>query len=490
MTRAASTALSGALTRRSLLGLAAASAMTMMAGCGPSAEPVAVPREMRLGGLPALFDDLERRTFAFFWDTTNPRNGLVPDRWPNVTFSSIAAVGFALTAYPIGVTRGYITREQARERTLTTLRFFAAAPQGDAATGTSGNFGFFYRYLDMETGTRSGDVEVSTVDTALLLSGMLFAQQWFDGNDAGEAEIRRLVDDIYARVDWRRMQPRPPTIVHGWTPEEGFMLYDWRGYNEGMVLYLLALASPTSPVDADAWGAWTQGCAAAWGRYQDVEHLCFAPMFGHQYTHVWFDFRGIQDEFMRQRQIDFFENSRRATLTQRAYAIANPEGWRDYGPDIWGLTACDGPGRMMISDHAGRPRAFSGYLARGASRVETADDGTIAPTAAAASLPFAPDVVVPCVQAMHQRYGEVIYGKYGFFDAFNRSFIATGATLEHGRVVPDFGWVDTDYLGIDQGPILAMIENHRSDLVWATMRKHPVVRLGLQRAGFRGGWLG
>ena len=189
-------------TRRHFLGFTASSAAMLMAGCGPGAElPPPVTREAPKGVLPPLFNDLQKRTFDFFWETTNPRNGLVPDRWPNVTFSSIAAVAFGLTAYPIGVSRGWITRDQARERTLTTLRFFHDAPQGDAPTGMAGHHGLFYRYLDMETGTRSGNVEVSTVDTALLLSGMLFAQGFFDGDDAGEVEIRSLVDRIYARMD-------------------------------------------------------------------------------------------------------------------------------------------------------------------------------------------------------------------------------------------------------------------------------------------------
>jgi hypothetical protein len=477
--------------RRHFLSFAASSAAMLMAGCGPGpdATPVAT-REAPMGAIPPLFDDLQKRTFDFFWETANPRNGLVPDRWPNVTFSSIAAVAFGLTAYPIGVSRGYITREQARERTLTTLRFFHDAPQGDGPTGFTGHHGLFYRYLDMETGTRSGNVEVSTVDTALLLSSMLFAQAWFDdANDAGEAEIRSLVDRIYARMDWRWFQPRPPVIVLGWTPEEGHLPYDWRGYNEAMAVYLLALASPTFPVEPESWNAWTQGNQTAWGAYHDIEHVGFAPLFGHQYTHVWFDFRGIQDDFMRARSMDYFENSRRATLAQRAYAIANPDKWHDYGADCWGLTACDGPGKMTIADRAGRVRTFHDYIARGAGRVDTIDDGTIAPTAAISSLPFAPEVVIPAVKAMHEKYGSVIYQKYGFLDAFNRSFTATGATLTHGKVVPGFGWVDTDYIGIDQGPILAMVENHRSDLVWSTMRRHPVVRLGLQRAGFTGGWL-
>jgi hypothetical protein len=440
-------------------------------------------------GMPPLFDDLERRMFDLFWQTANARNGLVPDRWPSATFASIAAVGFALTSYPIGAERGHISREAARERTLATLRFFASAPQGGAARGMSGHHGFFYRFLEMETGERAGDVELSTIDTALLLAGMLFAQAWFDANDAKEVEIRRLVDDVHARVDWRWAQPRAPVICHGWTPEEGFLPYDWRGYNEAMLVYLLALGSPTHAVGPEAWHAWTLGNHSSWGRYMEQEHVGFAPLFGHQYSHVWIDFRGIQDVFMRDRGIDFFENSRRATLAQRAYAIANPQGWRDYGPDVWGLTACDGPGTMTANDVAGRVRRFKGYAARGAGLKGGFDDGTIAPTASLASLPFAPDIVTAAVATMHERFGSVVYGKYGFLDAFNRSLHAAPERLAHGRIEPGFGWVDTDYIAINTGPALAMLANQRSGMVWQRMRGHPAVHRGLERAGFQGGWL-
>jgi hypothetical protein len=430
-----------------------------------------------------LLQDLGERTFRFFWETTNPRNGLAHDRWPTRSFSSVAAVGFALTAYPIGVERGWIDRAAGAERTLTTLRFFHDAPQGPQATGMTGHKGFFYHFLDMETGRRFEQTELSTVDTALFLGGAMFAAGYFDREDGTEREIRRLADAIYARVDWRWFQTRPPTISLGWHPEKGFLPYDWIGYSEAMLVYLMALGSPTSPVEPAAWERWTSGYDKTWGEHYGQTHLHFAPLFGHQYSHVWIDFRGIRDAWMRGRGLDYFENSRRATYAQRAYAIANPMKWRGYDADVWGLTACDGPQDVKLR-YMGEMREFRSYSARGPGDF---DDGTIAPTAAAASIAFAPEIVTPAIAAMRRRYPHV-YDRYGFLDSFNPSYAAPGP-LKHGRLVPGQGWVDTDYLGIDQGPILAMLENHRSGLIWKVMRRNPHLRRGLQRAGFTGGWL-
>jgi len=453
----------------------------MAAGCADGGRLRATPPTEA-----EVLDDLEERSFRFFWETTNPENGLVPDRWPTPSFSSIAAVGFGLTAYGVGVERGYITREAARARTLATLRFFHGAPQGPDATGMTGYRGFFYHFLDMRTGQRFEQVELSTVDTTLLFGGVLFAQSYFDGQDPEEVEIRRLADELYRRADWRWAQARPPAISMGWTPENGLHTYDWIGFNEAMLVILLALGSPTYPVDASAWGAWTSGYQGHWGAsYGGPEHLRFPPLFGHQYSHVWVDFRGIQDEYMRGKGIDYFENSRRATLWQRAYAGQNPEGWKGYGGDVWGLTACDGPADREATDGAGRLRKFKSYSARGPGQF---DDGTLAPTAAASSVPFAPEIAIPALVELRRRYGEHIYSRYGFLDAFNPSFEYPGS-LSYGRVVPGFGWVDIDYLGIDQGPIVAMLENHRTGLVWKVMKKNPYLRAGLQRAGFQGGWL-
>ncbi|MFL5348896.1 MAG: glucoamylase family protein [Hyalangium sp.] len=431
-----------------------------------------------------VLDDLEERTFRYFWETANPENGLVPDRYPSPSFSSIAAVGFGLTAYGIGVERGYVSREAARERVLTTLRFLRSAPQGPEARGVSGHQGFFYHFLDMKSGRRFESTELSTVDTTWLLGGVLFAQSYFDGADPREAEIRTLADELYRRVDWRWAQARSPAIAHGWSPESGFIAYDWIGYNEAMLVVLLALGSPTFPAEPEAWQAWTSGYEKDWGTFFGQEHLAFPPLFGHQYSQVWVDFRGIRDGYMRGRGIDYFENSRRATYAQRAYAMANPQGWKGYGQDIWGLTACDGPAEAEL-DYQGRRRMFRGYSARGPG---FNDDGTLAPTAAASSIPFAPEIAIPAIMELRRRYGEHIYSTYGFLDSFNPSF-EYDVPLQEGRRVPGLGWVADDYLGIDQGPILAMIENYRSQLIWRVMRKNPYLRAGLERAGFQGGWL-
>lgn len=460
-------------------------ALTLPAACAlgrTGAVPLSAPAV-----LPALFDDLQRRTFDFFWRTTNPANGLAADRYPDPPFSSIAAVGFALTAYPIGVERGYVTRAQAAARALATARFFRGAPQGPQASATSGYKGFFYRYLDMRTGVRVAPIELSTVDTSLLMAGMLFCGSYFDRDTPDEREIRRLADEIYARIEWPWMQARPPAISHGWHPENGFIRYDWTGYNEAMIVYLLALGSPTHPVEPAAWGAWTQTYPRFWGTLQGIEHLTFPHLFGHQYSHVWCDFRGIRDAYMQRRGIDYFENTRRATYVQRAYAIANPMRWAGYGENVWGFTACDGPADVELP-YEGELRRFRTYSARGVGLEYSVDDGTIAPTAALGSLPFAPEIVVPAVLEMHRRYGAHIYGDYGFLDAFNPSF-QYEVPLRHGRRIPGFGWVDMEYVGIDQGPIIAMIENFRTGLVWRVLRANPHVRRGLARAGFTGGWL-
>ncbi len=434
----------------------------------------------------ALLDDVQRRTFLFFWELADPNTKLIPDRAPTPSFSSIAAVGFGLTAYGIGAHRGYVTREQAAERTLATLQSMLAMKEGPEASGVAGYKGFYYHFLDMKTGDRFKTVELSTVDTALLIAGALFAQSYFDRDNETERAIRSAVDVMYARVDWPWAQTRTPLISMGWTPEKGFIDWDWRGYNEAMIVIVLALGSPTHPVDASAWDAYTQ--TYKWGEFYGQEHLLFAPLFGHQYSHVWIDFRGIKDAYMRERGIDYFENSRRASLAQHAYAIDNPGGWRDYGDEIWGLTACDGPVDATLTID-GRERTFQSYAARGATNGEIRDDGTIAPTAAIASIVFTPEQSMKALRAMSTRYGDNLYSKYGFVDAFNPT-LRSAPKLLHGRIDPNLGWFDVDYLGIDQGPIIAMIENHRSGLVWETMKKNPHVIRGLKRAGFTGAWLG
>ena len=441
--------------------------------------------------LPSFYADIERRTFNFFWETVNRTNGLVPDRWPKRSFSSIAAVGFALTAYPVGVERGWCTREAARDLTLTTLRFFWNAPQGPEPSGTTGHKGFFYHFIDMESGLRFKQVELSSVDTTILLMGVLFAGQYFDGDDPLEGEIRRLACALYDRADWNffRSDGRGP-ISMGWHPETGLIRASWTGYNEAMCVNILALGAPVHQAPDGLWAEWTKNYARSWRGEGATRHLAFAPMFGHQFSHIWIDFRGIRDDVMRAEGFDYFENSRRATWAARAYSVANPMRWEGYSKDIWGLTACDGPGNFKFP-FKGEQRQFFGYAARGPlGQPDERDDGTLAPTASLGSLPFAPEIVLPCAEAMLKQHGDLIYGQYGFLDSFNPSFTFTDQMVESGTVHPERGWVARNYLGIDQGPILLQAANYRSDFVWRLMRKSLPIRRGLQRAGFGGGWLG
>jgi hypothetical protein len=485
---------------RIVAGMGVCLSLALLAGCrhAPGSATPALPAASSFSGaatpLPPVIDDIERRTFDYFWETTDAGTGLAPDRHPSRPFSSIAAIGFALTAYPIGAERGWITRGQAAERTLATLRFLHDAPMGPEAAGRSGHRGFYYHFLDMRSGHRFDKwVELSSVDTGLMMMGVLFAQSYYDGDDAREREIRSLAETLYGRVEWDWMRPRAPLISMGWNPDtQSFIDHDWKGYNEAMLVYVLALGSPTHPVEPEAWTAWTRSYGRNWGEFQGQTHLRFGPQFGHQYSHVWIDFRGIQDAYMREKSLhdkglDYFENSRRAALAQHAYAVANPMGWKGYDDKVWGLTASDGPqGTRQI--WRGQQREFRGYSARGPGPIDGFDDGTLAPTAALASLPFAPDLVIPAAEAMRARYGDDLYGRYGFLDAFNPSF-EYDVPLVTGKIVPGKGWFASDYLGIDQGPILAMIANHRDGFVWNVMKRNPHIRRGLERAGFRGGWL-
>jgi hypothetical protein len=397
----------------------------------------------------AFLDLVQRTAFDYFWYETNPENGLVKDRSSDPSLSSIAAVGFGLSALTVGIDRGWISREAGRARVLTTLTFLSHSPHGPEAD-TTGHKGFYYHFLNLQTGRRTLDSELSTVDTALLLGGVLHVQQYFDQPDATEAEIRALADALYGRVEWPWMQVHSAKICHGWTPETGPLRYDWGGYNEAMILYLLALGSPTFPINPEAWTAWTG--SYVWQTHYGQAFVVFPPLFGHQYSHLWFDFRNMQDAYMRDKELDYFENSRRATLANRAYAIANPLGWADYGENVWGLTASDIP---------------ASYKARGAPPAEH-DDGTITPTAVGGSLAFTPHESLAALRHMYTTYRTQLWGPYGFKDAFN----------------PSQKWFATDYLGIDQGPIVLMIENYRTGRIWNVFMQHAAIQRGLERAGF------
>lgn len=421
-----------------------------------------------------MLDDIQREAFTYFLHETNLENGLVFDTTSGHAPASIATVGLALTAYPVAVARGLISREDAAQRTLATLRFFWESKQGPEPDAT-GYRGFYYHFLDMRTGARVWESELSTVDSALLIAGMLVAAEFFNEERAAEREIRDLANRLYARADWHWAQNGGTTLTHGWTPEGGFLPYRWQGYDEAMVLYVLALGSSTHPISADSYRAW---CSTyEWRTVYDTSYLYAGPLFTHQLSHVWIDFRGIRDAFMEAHDCDYFENSRRATIVQRQYAIRNPCNCAEYGEWRWGITASEGPGNVT-REIRGVPWRFFGYKARGVP--DGPDDGTIAPWGVIASLPFAPDIVMPTI--VHWR-GLRLGGvhRYGFKTTFNPTFPDPGGSPH--------GWVSPWHSGLEMGPIVIMIENYRSELVWQLLRGSRPVVAGLRAAGFTGGWL-
>jgi hypothetical protein len=427
----------------------------------------------------AALDRLQRDTFEYFLVETNPRNGLVPDSTREGVPSSITAIGFGLAAYCLGAERGFITRGDAIARVLATLRFLWQSPQGTEADAT-GYKGFFYHFLDMQTGRRAWTSELSTIDTTFLIAGVLAAGTYFDGGTSDEREIAMLADALYRRVDWRWAQNGGLTVTNGWRPERGFLKSRWEGYSEGILLYVLGLGSPTHPLPERSYPAWTR--TYRWTKLYGHEYLYAGPLFIHQLSHVWIDFRGIPDAYMRGRGIDYFENSRRATLAQQQYAIRNPKGFAGYGECCWGITACDGPGPTTRRID-GVERRFYDYKARGIPNGP--DDGTMAPWAAVASLPFAPEIVLPAIGHFHQEHPKLL-GRYGLLCSFNPTF--TGASPA-GQAPHGQGWYSKGYYGLEQGPIVQMMENYRSGFLWELMKRCPYLVTGLRRAGFAGGWL-
>ncbi|HEY3217023.1 MAG TPA: glucoamylase family protein [Candidatus Eisenbacteria bacterium] len=438
-----------------------------------------VPGVARAGiGADAIQDSLEASAFRYFWYQANAANGLIRDRSTGGSPASIAAVGFGLSAICVGVEHGWVSRAAAATRVLTTLQTFWNGPQSADPTNAIGYHGFFYHFLDMNTALRfmpgTWNPELSTIDTALLLAGILDARQYFNGGAADEVQIRSLADQIYQRVDWPFMQNTSGShawsIRHGWKPGTGYLMCggttcDWIGYSEAMILYILAAGSPTTPIanPGMAWSAWTNGYS--WQTQYGYSYVNFPPLFGHQYSHCWIDFRGIQDAYMQGRGITYFENSRRATYAQQAYAIANPLGRVGYSATLWGLTASDDP--------------CVGYQAHGAPPGQN-DNGTITPTAPLSSIAFAPEICIPVAQNLYDTYQAQLWGPYGFKDAFNLTFHYVSPNCVAGT------WYDTDVLGIDQGPIILMIENYRSNAVWNRFVSCSEIQLGLQRAGFVG----
>ena len=419
-----------------------------------------------------MLDRLQHAAFDYFLHSANRQNGLIADTTRDGSPSSIAVVGFALSAYVVGVERGWIERADAVQRCLNALRFFWHSDQS-GNPDASGCRGFYFHFLDIDNGQRMWQSELSLIDSALLIAGMLTAAAYFTADSAAESELRELADALYRRVDWRWAQRDGVCLTHGWKPECGFLNYGWEGYSEALLLYVLGLGSPTHALTEQSFEAWT--VTYQWENLYGQDFLYAGPLFIHQFSHAWIDFRGIRDRFMREKGSDYFENSRRASYVQREYAIRNPRGFGGYGEDCWGLSAGDGPS-VAPQTVAGRHQAFYGYAARGVPYGP--DDGTVAGSATLASLVFAPEIVLPAVRTLYTQATRDA-GRLLHASGFNRTITAPEAD----------GWIANGEFGLDQGIIVLMLENYRSGLLWRLGRACPYIQRGLRRAGFTGGWL-
>jgi hypothetical protein len=421
-------------------------------------------------------DNLRRVLVDYYRIESNPRNGLIADKTQPGSPSSIAAVGMGLSVYVAAVERGMLSRAYAVDSTLALLNFLHSSQQGPEPNAT-GYKGFYYHFLDMYTGLRAMECELSTVDTAIMMAGILTAASYFTLDNEKEIELRKLADILYRRVDWQWALNEGATISHGWNPESGFLPYRWdTGYSEAIILYTLALGSPTFPIDPQGYRDWA--ATFEWKKVYDIEYLYAGPLFIHQMSHLWLDFRGIRDDFNRKVGIDYFENSRRATLIHRQYGIENPLKFTHYNEYVWGLTASDGPGPAILNVN-GVQRTFFGYEARGAPFGP--DDGTVSPWAIATSLPFAPEIVIKTIRHIIERLRSLGHNPYGFVASFNPTYPHTTGNLN--------AWASPWIFGLNEGPILMMIENYHTELIWKTIKRCPYIVKGLQRAGFRGGWL-
>ncbi len=385
-----------------------------------------------------FLDEWAQRCFTFLWEQANPETGLVADRAPadgskQSKVASIASVGFALTAITIADERGWVTRDEAYERTLTTLRFLR-----DKMPHVKG---FYYHFVDIDTGERVWECELSSVDTALLMAGVLTSRQHFKGT-----EVETLATQLYERVEWPWMLNGGRTLSMGWKPESGFIDAYWDHYSEHLVLQLMALGSPTHPLPPEAWHAWRRFPLV---EYDGLEFLSYPPLFVHQFSHAWIDFRGLRDDYA-----DYWTNSVLATRAHRAMCIKMADRFPHYGENAWGITSSD-------SEY--------GYTAWGGPDPSSHVNGTLVPCAAAGSIPFLPEESIAAVKHMYDTWGERIWKKYGLVDAFN----------------PHTGWAASDVIGIDVGITLLMIENHRSEQVWRTFMKNPEIQNAMRIASFR-----
>lgn len=311
------------------------------------------------------------------------------------------------------------------------------------------------------------------IDTALLIAGALTARMYFAAASPDEIELRELAEYLYRRIDWRWSQDGQSTIRMGWKPESGFLHYDWEGYSEAILMYVLAMGSPTHAIPGECYAAWT--VTYQWENLYGHDYLYAGPLFVHQFSHAWIDFRGIQDRFMREKRSDYFENSRRATQIQREYAKRNPHEFTGYDENGWGLSACEGPSGVALGI-ADAAQPALGYAARGVPYGP--DDGTLSVPSVLASLPFAPAMALEAVRNLLARYPEAL--------SMGRFTTGVNPTLRDGD---GHAWVSPGHYGLDQGIVAMMLENHRSGQLWRLMRACPPIRRGLRRAGFRGGWL-
>ena len=329
----------------------------------------------------------------------------------------------------------------------------------------------------METGERTWNCELSTIDTALFIAGALSAGAYFSGDNDKEAEIRKLADELYRRIDWQWALNKDKTLTHGWKPKRGFLRSRWDdNYSEAIIMYILALGSPTFPISPEGYRKWTNTFSIT--KIYDIEYLYAGPLFIHQFSHMWIDFRGINDEFNEKAGFDYFENSRRATYVHRQYAIKNIHEYEHYGEYCWGLTSSDGPGSITLTINK-KKRKFYDYISRGAPYGP--DDGTISPWAVVASLPFAPEIVIDTIRHAIEKLNLKPHRLYGFDASFNPTFPE--------KIKNPHGWVSPWRFGLNQAPIVIMIENYNTELIWNIMKQCPYIVDGLRKAGFSGGWL-
>jgi hypothetical protein len=388
----------------------------------------------------AFLEELQRACFLYFWEQVDPGTGLVKDRCnvraerDNGTVASVAATGFGLTALCIGSERRYVSRNEARDRAISALRFLY--------TRMPSQRGFFYHWADVHTGQRIWDAEISSIDTAILLCGVLTCRRYFR-----HREISRLASLIFNRVDWTWLSADTSLLPHGWTPEFGFLQYRWDYYSELMMMYLLGIGSSTHPLPVRTWHAWKRNTF----EYHGMRYIgSYAPLFVHQYSQAWFDFRGKRDRYA-----DYFQNSVIATEVHRRFCLELASRYPHFGDDLWGITASD---------------SKNGYVVWGGPPEMGPIDGTVVPSAPGGSLAFLPRETLRVLRTMKNRYGPPTWSRYGFINAFN----------------PMTGWYDTDVIGIDTGVTLLMAENLRTGFVWNTFSANPEVQRGLELAGFTG----